>query len=76
MMKGSYLSQHINIFNQVISDLKRVDVKFADEDKVLTLLDTLRAFAMYESLVMTLMWGKRNTRVGGRYRCPIKFSFE
>lgn len=33
-------------------------MKFADEDKVLILLDTLRASAMYQSLVMTLMWGK------------------
>jgi hypothetical protein len=35
MVDGSDLSQHINMFNQVISDLRRVDVKFEDEDKAL-----------------------------------------
>ena len=28
MAEGSDLSQHINVFNQIIGDLKRVDVKF------------------------------------------------
>jgi hypothetical protein len=30
MAKGSDLSQHINMFNQIIGDLKRVDVKFEE----------------------------------------------
>ena len=28
MAEGSALDQHINMFNQIISDLNRVDVKF------------------------------------------------
>ena len=46
------------MFNQVISDLKRIDVKFEDEDKALMLLNSLPASSMYENLVTTLMWGK------------------
>jgi hypothetical protein len=42
MVEGSDLSQHINIFNQIIDDLKRVDVKFEDEDKALVLLNSLQ----------------------------------
>jgi hypothetical protein len=41
MVEGSDLSQHIKLFNQIISDLKRVDVKFEDEDKALMLLNSL-----------------------------------
>ena len=58
MMEGSDLSQHLNVFNQIISDLMRVDVKFEDEDKALMLLNSLPASPTYESLVTTLMWGK------------------
>jgi hypothetical protein len=35
MAEGSDFSQHINVFNQIIGDLKRVDVKFEDKDKAL-----------------------------------------
>jgi hypothetical protein len=41
MAEGSDLSQHINVFNQIIGDLKRLDVKFDYEDKALMLLDSL-----------------------------------
>jgi hypothetical protein len=41
MVDGSNLSQHINVFNQIIDDLKRLDVKFEDEDKTLMLLNQL-----------------------------------
>ena len=58
MVEGSNISQHINVFNQIISDLKRIDVKFEDEDKALMLLNSLPASFMYENLVTTLMWGK------------------
>ena len=58
MADGSDLSQHINVFNQIISDLKRVNVKFEDEDKTLMLLNSLPASSTYENLVTTLMWGK------------------
>jgi hypothetical protein len=56
--EGLDLSQHIDVFNQIISHLKRVDVKFEDEDKVLMLLNSLPASNTYETLVTTLTWGK------------------
>ncbi|RVX11676.1 Retrovirus-related Pol polyprotein from transposon TNT 1-94 [Vitis vinifera] len=43
MAESLDLSQHINVFNQIISDLKRIDVKFEDEDKALMLLNSLLA---------------------------------
>ena len=58
MVEGSDLSQHINVFNQIISDLKRIDVKFENKDKTLMLLNSLPASSTYEILVTTLMWGK------------------
>jgi hypothetical protein len=47
MAEGSDLSQHINVFNQVIGDLKRVDVKFENEDKALMLLNSLPTSLTY-----------------------------
>ena len=41
MEEGSTLDQHINVFNQVISDLNQVDVKFEEEDLALILLNSL-----------------------------------
>jgi hypothetical protein len=38
--------------------LKRVDVKFKDEDKALMLLNSPPTFSTYENLVTTLTWGK------------------
>nr|CAN69763.1 hypothetical protein VITISV_005801 [Vitis vinifera] len=58
MAEGLDLSQPINVFNQIISDLKRIDVKFEDEDKTLMLLNSLPASSTYENLVTTLMWKK------------------
>ncbi|KAJ9685779.1 hypothetical protein PVL29_017721 [Vitis rotundifolia] len=42
----------------IISDFKRIDVKFEDEDKTLMLLNSRPASFTYENLVTTLMWGK------------------
>ena len=58
MGEGSDLRQHINTFNQTISDLQRVGVKFEDEDKSLMLLNSLPA--SYENLSTTLTWGKES----------------
>jgi hypothetical protein len=58
MVDASDLGQQINVFNQVINNLKRVNLKFKDEDKALMLLNSLTAFAMYENLVTTMTWGK------------------
>jgi hypothetical protein len=58
MAKGLDLSQHINVLNKIISNLKRVDVKFENEDKVLMLLNSLPTSSTYENLVTTLTWRK------------------
>jgi hypothetical protein len=58
MVEGSDLSQYINVFNQIIDDLKRVDVKFENEDKALMLLNSLPTSSMYKDLVTTLTCGK------------------
>ena len=58
MLEGLDLSQHINLFNQVIGNLKRVDVKFKDEDKALMLLNSISNIPTYENLITTLTWGK------------------
>jgi hypothetical protein len=55
MEEGSDLSQHINMFNQVISD-----VKFEDDDKALMLLNSLLAPTTSENLVTTLTWRKES----------------
>ena len=55
MTKGIDLSQHLNMFNQIISSLMRIDVKFEDEDKALMLLNSLPTSPTYENLVTTLM---------------------
>jgi len=40
--------------------LKRVDVKFEDEDMVLMLLNLLPASTTYENLATTLTWGEES----------------
>ena len=55
MVEGTDLSQHLNVFNQIISDMMCIDMKFKDEDKTLMLLNSLLAFPMYENLVTILM---------------------
>ena len=56
MQEGLNLAQHINIFNQIITDLIRVDVKIEDEDKTIILLCSLPP--SYEHLVTVLTYGK------------------
>ena len=56
MAEGSALDQLINVFNQIISDLNRVDVKFEEEEMALILLNSLPE--SYDNLVTTLMLGK------------------
>ena len=58
MAEGLDLSQHINVFNQIIGDLKKVDVKLEDENKALMLLNSLLTFSTYENLITTLSWRK------------------
>ena len=56
MAEGSALNQHINLFNQIISDLNRVDVKFEEGDMALILLNSLPE--SYDNIVTTLVWKK------------------
>ena len=53
MAEGSVLDEHINLFNHIISDLNRVDVKFKEEDMALILLNFL--LESYDNLVTTLI---------------------
>jgi hypothetical protein len=73
MAKDSNLSQHINVFNQIIGDLKRVDVKFEDENKALMLLNSLPTSSMYENLVTTLTWGKETLELEDVMRALLAF---
>ena len=57
MQEGSNLVQHINIFNQIITDLVRVDMKIEDEDKTIILFYSLSP--SYEYLVTTLTYEKQ-----------------
>lgn len=59
MADGSDLVHHIHTFNQIISDLLRIDVKFDEEDQALMLLCSLPG--CMENLVTTLLWGERNS---------------
>jgi hypothetical protein len=58
MSEGTDLNRHVNVFNQIISDLKWIDVKFNNEDEALMLLNSLPFSLTYENLVITPMWEK------------------
>ncbi|KAG6764915.1 hypothetical protein POTOM_032404 [Populus tomentosa] len=58
MSEGTNLNQHMNVFDQIVNYLKRIDVKFNNKDKVLMLLNSPPTSSMYENLVITLIWGK------------------
>ena len=53
MQEGSDLVEHVNAFNQLVTDLARLDVKIEDEDKALLFLVLLPP--SYEHLVITLV---------------------
>ena len=53
MIKRSALYQHIDVFNQIISDMNRVDWKFEEEDMALILPNSLPE--SYDNLVTTLI---------------------
>ncbi|KAL0371814.1 UNVERIFIED_CONTAM: hypothetical protein Scaly_0863000 [Sesamum calycinum] len=61
MQEGSDLAQHVNVFNQIITDLARLDVNIVDEDRVMIML-CLLPFS-YEHLVTTLTYGKETIKV-------------
>ncbi|KAK4431088.1 Retrovirus-related Pol polyprotein from transposon TNT 1-94 [Sesamum alatum] len=59
--EGADLAQHVNIFNQIITNLARLDVSIEDEDRAMILLCSL-PFS-YEHLVTTLTYGKETIKV-------------
>ena len=61
MQEGSDLAEHINVFNQLIVDLEKVDVKIDEEDRAIILLCSLPG--SYEHLVTTLTYGKEDVKV-------------
>ncbi|KAK4397553.1 Retrovirus-related Pol polyprotein from transposon TNT 1-94 [Sesamum angolense] len=61
MQEGSDLAQHVNVFNQIITDLARLDVNIEDEDRAMILLCSL-PFS-YEHLVTTLTYGKETIKI-------------
>lgn len=54
MREGLKLNQHINVFNGIISDMRRVDMKFEKEDMTLMLLNYL--LMSYKNLITMLIW--------------------
>ncbi|KAL0349826.1 UNVERIFIED_CONTAM: Retrovirus-related Pol polyprotein from transposon TNT 1-94 [Sesamum radiatum] len=61
MQEGSNLAQHVNVFNQIITDLARLDVNIEDEDRAMILLCSL-PFS-YEHPVTTLTYGKETIKI-------------
>ncbi|KAK4435064.1 hypothetical protein Salat_0669700 [Sesamum alatum] len=61
MQEGADLAQHVNIFNQITTDLARLDVSIEDEDRAMILLCSF-PFS-YEHLVTTLTYGKETIKV-------------
>jgi hypothetical protein len=61
MQEGSDLVEHVNVFNQLVTDLGKVDVKIDDEDMEIVLLCSL--LDSYDYLVTTLTYGKKKVQV-------------
>jgi hypothetical protein len=61
MQEGSDLTEHINVFNQLVADLMKVEVKIDDEDRAIILLCSLPR--SYEHLVTTLTYGKEDIKM-------------
>ncbi|CAA0835646.1 Uncharacterized mitochondrial protein AtMg00810 [Striga hermonthica] len=60
MQEGTDLGQHVNIFNQVVTDLASLEAKIEDEDKAMILLCLLPP--SYEHMVTTLTYGKETIK--------------
>jgi len=61
MQEGSDFVEHMNAFNQVVTDLARLSVKIDDEDRAILLLCSLPL--SYEHLITTLTYGKETIKV-------------
>ena len=60
MAEGADLAQHNHMFNQIISDLLRIEIKLDDKNKAMMPLSYL--LASYEYLVSTLLWEKETLK--------------
>ena len=60
MQEGSDLVEYMNAFNQVVTDLARLGVDVADEDRAILLLCSLPP--SYEHLITTLTHGKETIK--------------
>ncbi|KAE8692812.1 hypothetical protein F3Y22_tig00110830pilonHSYRG00040 [Hibiscus syriacus] len=68
MQDDHYLAQHVNVFNQIVSNLARHDVKIEDEDKVEEIMSSIKSLPpSYEHMVTTLTYGKETIK-GNRDR--------
>ena len=61
MQEGSDLVEHMNAFNQLVTDLARLRVKIDDEDRAILLLCSLTP--SYEHLLTTLTYGKETVKL-------------
>ena len=60
MQEGSDLAEHINVLNQLIADLGKVDVKIDEKGRAIILLCSLPG--SYEHLVTTVIMARRMLR--------------
>jgi hypothetical protein len=60
MQEGVDLTAHVNVFNQLVTDLVKMDVEVDDEDKAIVLLCSLPE--SYEHVVTTLTYGKETIK--------------
>ena len=61
MQEGSDFVEHMNAFNQVVTDLARLSVKIDEEDRAILLLCSLPP--SYEHLITTLTYGKETIKL-------------
>nr|CAD1834518.1 unnamed protein product [Ananas comosus var. bracteatus] len=59
MKEGTKVSEHLNVFNNIICELESIGEKMKDEDKAITLLCTLPD--SYETLITSLSCTKEDS---------------
>ena len=56
MAEGTIISDHLSVFNEIVSELESIGVKIDDEDKALRLIWSLSS--SYKHMQPILMYGK------------------